>query len=116
MERSKEWCGRSMSEHGVQFATFPETVVPYYPYFAFIQTPYQIITGGEHLKLLEQAVTVSSAATDAISDVCRQAGVVVSIGIMNGITELCTTRSFSSMPTVPCFSGGARSRPPTTSA
>ena len=70
-----------LSEHGVQFATFPETVVPYYPYFAFIQTPYQIITGGEHVKLLEQAVTVPSAATDAISDVCRQAGVVVSIGI-----------------------------------
>ena len=43
--------------------------------------PNQIITGGEHLKLLEQAVTVPSAATDAISDVCRQAGVVVSIGI-----------------------------------
>jgi aliphatic nitrilase len=70
-----------LGQQGVQFATFPETVVPYYPYFAFIQTPYQIITGREHLKLLEQAVTVPSAATDAISDACRQAGVVVSIGV-----------------------------------
>jgi aliphatic nitrilase len=70
-----------LGQEGVQFATFPETVVPYYPYFAFIQTPYQIITGREHLKLLEQAVTVPSAATDAISDACRQAGVVVSIGV-----------------------------------
>src|SRR5271166_4269486 len=70
-----------LGEQGVRFATFPETVVPYYPYFAFIQTPYQIITGREHLKLLEQAVTVPSAATDAISDACRQAGVVVSIGV-----------------------------------
>jgi len=70
-----------LGEHGVQFATFPETVVPYYPYFAFIQTPYQLITGGEHLKLLEQAVTVPSPATDAISDACRQGRVVVSIGI-----------------------------------
>ena len=31
---------------GVQFATFPETVVPYYPYFSFIQPPYQIARGG----------------------------------------------------------------------
>ena len=67
-----------LGEHGVQFATFPETVVPYYPYFAFIQTPYQLITGREHLKLLEQAVTV---ATDAISDAGRHGRVVVSIGI-----------------------------------
>lgn len=70
-----------LGEQGVQFATFPETVVPYYPYFSFIQTPYQIITGREHLKLLEQAVTVPSSVTDAISDACRQAGVVVSIGV-----------------------------------
>src|SRR5215469_12499125 len=56
-----------LGEHGVQFATFPETVVPCYPYFAFIQTPYQLIAGREHLKLLEQAVTVPSPATDAIS-------------------------------------------------
>ena len=25
-----------LGKQGVQFATFPETVVPYYPYFAFI--------------------------------------------------------------------------------
>ena len=55
-----------LGEQGVQFATFPETVVPYYPYFSFIQSPYQIIAGREHLKLLDQAVTVPSPATDAI--------------------------------------------------
>jgi hypothetical protein len=38
----------------VQFATFPETVVPYYPYFSFIQSHVQIIAGREHLKLLDQ--------------------------------------------------------------
>ena len=70
-----------LGQLGVHFATFPETVVPYYPYFSFIQSPYQIITGGEHRKLLEQAVTVPSPSTDAISEACRQAGVVVSIGI-----------------------------------
>jgi len=70
-----------LGEQGVQFATFPETVIPYYPYFSFIQSPYQLITGREHRKLLEQAVTVASPTTDAISEACRQAGVVVSIGV-----------------------------------
>jgi nitrilase len=27
-----------LRERGVQFATFPETVVPYYPYFSFVQS------------------------------------------------------------------------------
>ena len=63
----------------VQFATFPETVVPYYPYFSFVQRPFEM--GAQHLRLLEQAVTVPSAATHAIGDTCKQAGMVVSIGV-----------------------------------
>ncbi|MDX2854232.1 hypothetical protein PV342_38610 [Streptomyces sp. PA03-3a] len=31
---------RDLGEQGVQFAVFPETVVPYYPYFSFVQPPY----------------------------------------------------------------------------
>jgi nitrilase len=70
-----------LGQQGVQFATFPETVVPYYPYFSFLQPAYQIVGGREHMKLLDQAVTVPSAATHAIGDACRQAQVVVSIGV-----------------------------------
>jgi aliphatic nitrilase len=70
-----------LGEKGVQFATFPETVIPYYPYFSFVQSPYQTIVGPGHLKLLDQAVTVPSPATSAISEACKQAGVVVSIGV-----------------------------------
>jgi nitrilase len=70
-----------LGEQAVQFATFPETVVPYYPYFSFIQPAYQIVGGREHLKLLDQAVTVPSPATHAIGDACKQARVVVSIGV-----------------------------------
>ena len=66
---------------GVQFTTFPETVVPYYPYFSAVQTPIQLLAGTEHLRLLDQAVTVPSPATNAISEAARQAGVVVSIGV-----------------------------------
>jgi nitrilase len=60
-----------LGREGVQFATFPETVVPYYPYFSFIQSAYQIVAGREHLKLLEEAVTVPSPATAAVSDACK---------------------------------------------
>jgi nitrilase len=70
-----------LGQQGVQFATFPETVVPYYPYFSFVQTPLQNLAGPEHRKLFDQAVTVYSPATDAISEAARLAGVVVSIGV-----------------------------------
>jgi aliphatic nitrilase len=68
-----------LGEQGVQFAVFPETVVPYYPYFSFVQSPFEM--AAEHLKLLDQAVTVPSPATDAIGAAARQVGVVVSIGV-----------------------------------
>jgi nitrilase len=70
-----------LRERGVQFVTFPETVVPYYPYFSFVQTPLQNIAGPEHRKLLDQAVTVPSRTTDAISEAARETGMVVSIGV-----------------------------------
>ncbi len=68
-----------LGHQGVQFATFPETVVPYYPYFSLVQPPYKM--GAEHLRLLEQSVTVPSAATLAIGAACKQAKMVVSIGV-----------------------------------
>lgn len=70
-----------LGRRGVQFATFPETVVPYYPYFSFVQPAFEIIAGREHLRLLEQAVVVPSDATAAIGEACREARVVVSIGV-----------------------------------
>jgi nitrilase len=39
---------RDLGELGVQFATFPETVVPYYPYFSFIQAPIQNIVAPDN--------------------------------------------------------------------
>jgi nitrilase len=70
-----------LGQQGVQFATFPETVIPYYPYFSFVQSPLQNLVGPEQRKLLDQAVTVPSAVTTALGQAARQAGVVVSIGI-----------------------------------
>ena len=37
--------------------------------------------GADHYKLLEESVVVPSATTHAIGDACKQAGVVVSIGV-----------------------------------
>src|SRR3954447_12674215 len=68
-----------LGRQGVRFATFPEAVVPYYPYFSFVQPPFK--NGAEHQRLLEQSVTVPSAATEAIGEACRQAGIVVSVGV-----------------------------------
>lgn len=68
-----------LGKQGVQFATFPETIVPYYPYFSFIQAPYAM--GKERQRLLEQSVTIPSAATDAIGEAAKAANMVVSIGV-----------------------------------
>ena len=99
-----------LSQQGVQFVTFPEAVVPYYPYFSFIQAAYQILSGREHLKLINQALTVPIGEASSRQELSRRSA------SMNVTAELYTTPSFSLMPTVPCFSGSARSHPPTTSA
>ena len=68
-----------LGRQSVNFATFPETVVPYYPYFSFVQRPFEI--GAEYLKLLEQAVIVPSPTTHAIGQACKEAAMVVSVGV-----------------------------------
>jgi nitrilase len=70
-----------LGKKGVQFASFPESFIPYYPYFSFIQPPHQIIASGEFQKLFDQSVKIPSTATDAIGHACRDAAMVVSIGI-----------------------------------
>jgi nitrilase len=68
-----------LGKHGVQFSTFSETVVPYYPYFSFVQPAFSM--GKEHLRLLEEAVPVPSAETHAIGKAAEEANMVVSIGV-----------------------------------
>lgn len=64
---------------GAELVVFPETVIPYYPYFSFIKAP--AVIGAEHLLLLDQAVSVPGPTTEAIAQAARKAGVVVSIGV-----------------------------------
>lgn len=89
-----------LGRQGAQFATFPETVVPYYPYFSFVQSPLQNIAGPEQRKLLGQGVTVPSPATDAIGEAARQGSSCPSAST-SAMAEPYTTPSFFSMPTVP---------------
>jgi aliphatic nitrilase len=68
-------CGK----RGAEFIVFPETVVPYYPYFSFIRPP--VSSGAEHMELYEQSVIVPSAATDKVAAAARAAGAVVVLGV-----------------------------------
>ena len=64
---------------GVQIIVFPETFVPYYPYFSYVLPPVQ--QGKEHLRLYEHAVLVPGAETDAISAMAAQHNMVVVLGV-----------------------------------
>lgn len=67
------------ASQGAQLIVFPETVVPYYPYFSFI-TP-AVAMGPAHLALYEQAVTVPSAATDLVGSAAKRHRIVVVLGV-----------------------------------
>jgi nitrilase len=64
---------------GVQLIVFPETFVPYYPYFSFIRPP--MASGAEHMALYEHAVVVPGPVTEAVSQRARQHGMVVVLGV-----------------------------------
>jgi len=64
---------------GAQLVVFPETFVPYYPYFSFIRPP--MLAGAEHLKLYELAPTVPGPMTDAVAECARRCGIVVVLGV-----------------------------------
>lgn len=67
------------ADKGAQMIVFPETFVPWYPYFSFVLPPVQ--QGPEHLRLYEQAVTIPSAETRAVAEAARRRGVVIVLGV-----------------------------------
>ncbi|AFY37863.1 Nitrilase [[Leptolyngbya] sp. PCC 7376] len=64
---------------GVELIVFPETFVPYYPYFSFIEPP--VLMGKSHLKLYEEAVTVPGKVTEAIAQAAKAHSMVVVLGV-----------------------------------
>src|ERR1700753_2327411 len=64
---------------GVELAVFPETFIPYYPYFSFIAPP--VFAGKEHMRLYDFAVEVPGPVTEQLSKVAAQHGMVLVIGV-----------------------------------
>jgi nitrilase len=67
------------AEQGVELIVFPETFLPYYPYFSFVEPA--VLMGRSHLALYEQAVAVPGPAIDSIAAAARQHGMHVLLGI-----------------------------------
>jgi aliphatic nitrilase len=64
---------------GAQIAVFPETFLPWYPYFSFVHPP--VLTGAEHIRLYENAVIVPGPVTQAVSAAARRHAMVIVLGI-----------------------------------
>lgn len=64
---------------GVGIVVFPETFVPYYPYFSFVQPP--VLQGPAHIRLMERSVVVPGPVTLAVAERARARGVVVVLGV-----------------------------------
>ncbi len=77
-EKVLEAIARAAGE-GAQLVVFPETFVPYYPYFSFVQPP--VLMGKEHMRLYEEAVTVPGPVTDAVSQAALAHHIVVVLGV-----------------------------------
>jgi nitrilase len=67
------------ADKNVEFLVFPETFVPWYPYFSFVLPP--VLTGKEHLRLYEEAVVVPGPVTDAVAAAARRHAMVIVLGI-----------------------------------
>jgi nitrilase len=64
---------------GVQLIVFPETFVPYYPYFSFVRPP--VASGADHMRLYEEAVVVPGPVTQAVAERARMHRMVVVLGV-----------------------------------
>jgi len=64
---------------GARLAVFPETFVPWYPYFSFIRPP--MSSGADHIHLYDNAVVVPGPVTEAVAAAARKHNIVVVLGV-----------------------------------
>jgi nitrilase len=64
---------------GARLVVFPETFVPWYPYFSFIRPP--MLSGAEHTHLYDNAVVVPGPVTEAVAAAARKHNIVVVLGV-----------------------------------
>ncbi len=67
------------ADKGARLVVFPETFVPWYPYFSFVQPP--VLTGAEHVRLYENAVVVPGPVTEAVGALAKRHAIVVVLGV-----------------------------------
>jgi nitrilase len=67
------------AKEGAELVVFPETFLPYYPYFSFVLPP--VLMGKEHMRLYEEAVEVPGPVTDAVSGAASRHQMVVVLGV-----------------------------------
>jgi aliphatic nitrilase len=67
------------AEKGARLVVFPETFVPWYPYFSFVHPP--VVTGAEHIRLYDHAVVVPGPVTEAVAAVAKHHELVVVLGV-----------------------------------
>ncbi|MBP2562553.1 aliphatic nitrilase [Neorhizobium galegae] len=78
LDRSLAAIGEAAGK-GAEMIVFPETFLPWYPYFAITHGPAAI--EGEHLRLYENGVVVPSPVTDAIAAAARKFHAVIAMGV-----------------------------------
>jgi aliphatic nitrilase len=64
---------------GARLAVFPETFIPWYPYFSFVRPP--VLSGAEHIHLYDNAVVVPGPVTDAVAQAAKRHNIVVALGV-----------------------------------
>ncbi|MCH6259066.1 Nit6803 family nitriliase [Puniceicoccaceae bacterium K14] len=67
------------AKEGARLAVFPETFVPYYPYFSFVDPP--VSTGKAHLSLYKEAVVVPGPLTETLSRAAIDFEMVLCVGV-----------------------------------
>lgn len=67
------------AKEGAALVVFPETAVPYYPYWSFVLPPMQM--GKPHRALYEHSPSVPGPVTDAVAAAAREHGMVVVLGV-----------------------------------
>ncbi len=67
------------AKEGAELVVFPETFVPYYPYFSFVLPA--VLMGKEHMKLYEEAVEVPGPVTETVSRAAKTHQIVIVLGV-----------------------------------
>lgn len=72
---------REVSADGAELIVFPEAFIPTYPDWVWRQTPWNDGAADWFGRLVDNSVTVPSAATDAIAEAAHESGAYVAMGV-----------------------------------